>query len=248
MKTDANIKLNRRAGFSMIEVLVASTILIVIVMLLSMLFQQTSVAWRTGQIRALGAKALRSYIGTIQRDAAAAFDAKNLPDGMRCKLNGLDGKQFFDIDENGFNNEWIGFYTLTGDAYTSPFKRSLSFITYRLDGTRTKYEFSQGVWKKLDPVSVLDFQQNASTEERNAVKPITFKIKLAIDKNDDEYDKNGNLVAKKNRFPLYLMVDASLKQKGKLYDVGAESSGPDGEFGDNPDKAPGKDDIRTWAK
>jgi hypothetical protein len=32
----------------MIEVMVAATILVVIVMMLGMLFQQTSVAWRTG--------------------------------------------------------------------------------------------------------------------------------------------------------------------------------------------------------
>ena len=71
-----------RSGFSMIEVLVASTILTVIVMMLAMLFQQTSVAWRTGLMRASGFMQLRSYIGAIQRDASAAIDAKNIPSAL----------------------------------------------------------------------------------------------------------------------------------------------------------------------
>ena len=221
----------------MVEVLVASTILVVIVMLLAMLFQQTSVAWRTGQARARGAMRLRSYIGAIQRDAAAAIDGKSVPDKLRCKKNG-NGKQVFKNDE-------ICFYTLTGEGEN----RALNFIRYTKDGTRTKYTlpcstgFGVMEWDVGTPSPVLDFLTGGSTDEKNAVAPQGFSFKWA---NVVEYDVDGTQLLQDNRLPLHIMVDAEIVQKGKLYDVGAESSGPDGEFGTDPDKSPGKDDIRTW--
>ncbi len=238
MRTDVNRKQNRRAGFSMIEVLVASTILVVIVMMLAMLFQQTSVAWRTGQIRARGAMRLRSYIGAIQRDAANAIDGKTIPIDLRCSVN--SGKQKFTADE-------IGFYTLTGEGQ----KRALNYIKYTKDGTRTKYTLpcstgaGAATWDVGTPSPVLDFLTGVSSDEKNAVAPKGFAFKWS---DAVEYDIDGTLLSQQNRFPLYMTVDAQIVQKGKLYDVGAECSGPDGAFGDNPDKAPGKDDIRTWAK
>jgi type II secretory pathway component PulJ len=68
----------------MIEVLVASTILIVLVMLLAMLFQQTSLAWRTGVKRADGYLQIRALVGAIQRDASQAIDIETLPTLAPC--------------------------------------------------------------------------------------------------------------------------------------------------------------------
>ena len=233
MRTDAKRE-QKRAGFSMIEVLVASTMLVVIVMMLAMLFQQTSVAWRTGQIRAQGAMRLRSYIGAIQRDASAAFDAKNLPKQL-----------LYNNEKQSFRSDEIRFYTLNGDSYTfsknTPnLKRSLCFITYDVKGTRTKCELSESGWGAPETTSVLDFLSGASTDEKNAVSPQNFSFQPVLD-SGTEYDKYGQSVPAVNRFPLYMTVDAQFVQKGKLYDVGAESAGPDGTWDT-------KDDIRTWVK
>jgi Tfp pilus assembly protein PilV len=57
-----NMKRNN-SGFSMIEVLVASTIMIMIVMMLGMLFQQSSQAWRTGKQRADTYQQVRALFG-----------------------------------------------------------------------------------------------------------------------------------------------------------------------------------------
>ena len=219
----------------MIEVLVASTMLVVIVMMLAMLFQQTSIAWRTGQIRAQGAMRLRSYIGAIQRDTAAAFDAKNLPNAL-----------LYNNQKQSFTSSEIQFYTLNGDSYTfskttPKLKRSLCFIIYDVKGTRTKYELSESGWGSAHVTSVLDFLSNASTDEKNAVSPKGFNFHPVLEAGTTEYDKYGASVPAANRFPLYMTVDAQFVQKGKLYDVGAESAGPDGAW----DTA---DDIRTWVK
>ena len=221
MKTNAT-----RNGFSMIEVLVASTILTVIVMMLAMLFQQTSVAWRTGLMRASGFMQLRSYIGAIQRDASAAIDAKNIPAALLYSGN----KQSFSANE-------ISFYTLTGVDTN----RSLKYITHYSNGDRQQYrlEWSGSAWRwKQDPkTSLLNFLTSAS-QNNATISPKGFKLEWP---SANQYDQRGQLVSGQNRFPLYLTVEASITQEGKLYEVGAASAGPDKAW--NTD-----DDIRTWVE
>ncbi len=220
----------------MIEVLVASTILIVIVMLLAMLFQQTSIAWRTGQIRAQGAMKLRTAIGAIQRDASAAIDAKNIPQAL-----------LYNNEQQSFKPGEIRFYTLTGKADTFfdtqdgdekavPLKRALCFISYTTDGVRTKYAYSsKSGWQMVEQTQVLKYLIHKSQDKN--------KDEVVLQKFQFRWPGTSS-----DGFPLYMWVEATLEQEGVLYDVGAESSGPDKEFGDNSDVKPGKDDIRTWAK
>ncbi len=222
MKTNAT-----RNGFSMIEVLVASAILTVIVMMLAMLFQQTSVAWRTGLMRANGFMQLRSYIGAIQRDASAAIDAKNIPD--KLLYNGK--KQSFTASE-------ISFYTLTG----TDTNRSLKYVTHLNTGEREQYKlvYSGTTWsweKDGDRTSLLKFLENGS-EDDATIDPQKFKFKFS---DGTERDNRGAVVADRNRLPLYIMIEARITQEGKLYEVGASSDGPD----KKPDT---DDDIRTWVE
>lgn len=205
-----------RNGFSMIEVLVATSILIVIVMMLAMLFQQTSVAWRTGLIRARGYAQLRSYIGAIQRDATASIDAKNLPPSL-LQSNG----------EQNFGSGKISFYTLTGDEG----KRSLNFITHDLSGAREQWVLAltgNGQWEKVSSSDVLKFISESGSDDPD-INPLRFEFK---------WGKSGTYA---DELPLYIRVDAQVVQRGKLYQVGAASAGPDKTWGT-------KDDIRTWVE
>lgn len=206
-----------RNGFSMIEVLVASSILIVIVMMLAMLFQQTSVAWRTGLIRSRGYAQLRSYVGTIQRDATAAIDARNLP----AKLLESNGKQ-------SFTSGKISFYTLSGDEN----ERSLNYITHDLSGTREHKVLAldgNGKWDTVSSSDVLKFLSDSNSDDPD-IDPKNFKFMWGPD--------DAGL---SDEFPLCIRVDAQVTQKGKLYQVGAASAGPDKIWGT-------KDDIRTWVE
>ena len=211
----------------MVEVLVASTILIVIVMMMAMLFQQTSVAWRTGLMRARGYMQLRSYIGAVQRDASAAIDAKNLPKEI------LDGKSI-----QTFSDSRISFYTLSGKDD----ERALKFITHDTSGKRTESVLKlegKGGWEPESSSQVLTFLTSESGANDPTVNPQRFDFKW-ID--GPEYDANGNKIGDdKNRFPLYITVEANIVQKGKLYGVGAASAGPDMKWDT-------KDDIRTWVE
>jgi prepilin-type N-terminal cleavage/methylation domain-containing protein len=76
---DFRLKPVLRQGFSLIEILVATTILLIIVMLMSMVFQQSSGAYQSGTTRVNAQKVLRIVLGVISRDMALAVDSRNYP-------------------------------------------------------------------------------------------------------------------------------------------------------------------------
>ncbi len=106
------------SGFSMIEVLVAATILTMIVMMLGMIFQQTSLAWRTGRHRANTHEQVRALFGAIQRDASMAVDEKSLP------------KEAVTMGGQSFNGASLSFYTLTGRCEKDNPRRSITHVAY----------------------------------------------------------------------------------------------------------------------
>jgi len=222
------MKQANRHGFSMVEMLVASTILIMIVMMMAMLFQQTSDAWRTGLMRANGYMQLRSSIGAIQRDASTAIDAKNLP----ARILSRNGKQTFE-------DASIKFYALTGKDD----ERALKFIQYDLSGTacrrivRTLRLTGDGTWDEASSSELLNVLSSKSGSKDDAtVRVSDFDFEWA---NGTEYDSQGLSVNNVNRLPLYIRVDAEVVQRGSLYYVGAASAGPDGVWDT-------KDDLQTW--
>lgn len=67
---------NLRMGFSLIEVMVATTVLAIIVLLLGGVFQQASSSWDAGFVRAEGGMAVRAVVGSLARDLATAVDGR----------------------------------------------------------------------------------------------------------------------------------------------------------------------------
>jgi type II secretory pathway component PulJ len=222
------MKKTNRQGFSMIEVLVASTILIMIVMMLGSLFQQSSTAWRAGLLRTGGYGQLRSYVGAVQRDASAMVNANMLPKALL-----VDGTR-----EQSFGDSQISFYTITG----SDNARSLNYITHSTNGRRTQRVLQldgqtadgNAKWEDAETTEVLNFLPG----QDNLVTPREFRIAWP---NGTERDRDGQPVSGNQRFPLYLTVEAKIEPQGRLYDVGAESAGPDKRWGT-------KDDIRTFVQ
>jgi len=224
----------------MIEVMVAATILVVIVMMLGMLFQQTSVAWRTGLMRSDGYMQLRAFIGAIQRDASAMIDANQIPKDLRKY-----GDQTFGKTE-------IRFYTLSGGVPTRSSDtalledfRGLNFIVYEDTGKRTQYRLEPGGGWTEESSNVLTPSGASADPDRPQIKATGFKFAFS---DATERDLNGNVVPNQNRYPLFLTVESEVTQRGRMYDVGAECSGPDKKLGSRPTDAESKDDIRTWVQ
>lgn len=89
-----------RSGFTLVEILIATAILLVIVMLVSIVFQQQSGAIQAGQDRIKGQAALRNTIGFVVRDLSLAVDSKDYPG----------------LPANSFSQGSIAFLATTGDA------------------------------------------------------------------------------------------------------------------------------------
>ncbi len=204
----------------MIEVLVASTILIVIVMMLGMLFQQTSLAWRTGVKRANGFMQVRAAIGAIQRDASAAIDARRIPVELKTKLG--------DVDQT-FSSGSLKFYTLTGTtppAQDADIMRALKFVTYETSGSRNESYLTADGKKITSHSNVLPSSGTMGNISSTALGD--FEI---------YYGKPGDLDP--NGLPLYITFDAKVTASGASLDIGAASAGPDKQWNT-------KDDIKTW--
>jgi type II secretory pathway pseudopilin PulG len=224
-----------QSGFSMIEVLVASTIMIMIVMMLGMLFQQSSQAWRTGKQRADTYQQVRAIFGSIQRDASTAVDQNSLPPSLIKTLG---------CGDQNFRGQ-LAFYTLTGTGFDNPNNdpngtplRSITFVTYTKSGYRTV--------KPYVPVSGGGTPSAGNPQEGSIVTPSLNGAKVVLSTIEPRYDPKVNAGA--NRFPAYVTISAEVNAAGvRSFDVGAASGGPDRTMGGAPDDVRGRDDIKTWA-
>ena len=222
-----NLQSNRESGFSMIEVLVAATILVVIVMMLGMLFQQTGIAWRIGVRRAEAFSQVRSLIGSIQRDASKAVDEDAIDDDVRNMLGG--GSQtfsggtlsFYTLDSTGF------YVNEDGTLDDSKPKRSASFITYQSSGRRTETFLIAGGGTEDVDTNVRDFATRVGASSAPSTTLGGFETPSGYSAGDG--------------LPLYVKMTATVTSQGYTLDIGAESAGPDGVWDTD-------DDIRTWAK
>ncbi len=74
-----NLNKNVKAGFSLIEVMVATLILLIIVLMIGSVFRQGTSTWDSGYARAEGGMIVRAVIGSIQRELSTAIDGRLFP-------------------------------------------------------------------------------------------------------------------------------------------------------------------------
>jgi len=230
-----------QSGFSMIEVLVASTIMMMIVMMLGMLFQQSSLAWRTGKQRADTYQQVRAIFGSIQRDASAAIDQNSLPQRL------FTGNNAPLSDSQNFSGGTLSFYTLTGTGFNNDEdansgqapRRSITFVKYSLNGQRSI--------KTYVPVASGGFSPGMP-QDGSIVNANLNGAQVQLTGFQAYYDLEAGPVGA-NPFPAYVTVSARVNSAGvRSFDVGAASGGPDKVLGSSPDDIRSRDDIKTWAE
>ena len=228
---------SNKSGFSMIEVLVASTIMIMIVMMLGMLFQESSRAWRTGKQRADTYQQVRALFGSIQRDASTAIDKGSLPARV------FTGNNAISDDPQNFSGS-LSFFTLTGTGFDNdedarsgqPPRRAITYVKYDMGGQRevTMYvPLPSGGYSKrpAQRTTIVNANLNGAKVQLTGIR---------------SYDEKGISVGG-SVFPAYVTVSAGVNSEGvRSFDVGAASGGPDKTLGKSPEDIRGRDDIKTW--
>lgn len=207
-----------RHGFTLLEVLVATFILIVIVLILSQVYHQVSLSWASGMRRATGNMSGRSTVGFMAREMMnAVADRAILRDGLV---------------QHGYKT--IGFITLDGDKSG---KRIARLIRYELDGTSIKrtqqYKdtaggtYTNGGWAT----------PNADDEWILATN-IASLFFYTPDK-----DNYGPGTTHPGTLPAWVRMKVTINRAADVSGVGASSLGPDGKSNTPAEKA---DDIVSW--
>ena len=116
----------RTTGFTLIEVMVATSILLVIVLMIGSIFRQASSFWDTGYARAEGGMVVRSVVGALGRDLATAVDGRRFEPNWDGPVRGI---------QPGGSSSSFSFYcykppTGKGDSY----QREIHRITYTASG------------------------------------------------------------------------------------------------------------------
>ncbi len=93
-----------RTGFTLIEVMVATAVMAIMVLMIGSIFQQTSSAWDAGYARAEGGMAVRTVVGSLTRDIATAVDGRRfgLSKPVVCSSGSLTLVRLSDEAEGGF--------------------------------------------------------------------------------------------------------------------------------------------------
>ncbi|MDO5463267.1 MAG: prepilin-type N-terminal cleavage/methylation domain-containing protein [bacterium] len=211
-----------KAGFSLIEVLVSVTILVVVVLIVGMIFQQTSSAWTVGMSKSTSQSSIRAIVGAIARDLNMAVDPTyaHLVEAGSKDPDSVDpsftGENFFKI-----SSSTLSFYIANDDA--DPLKpsqeeknRGISFIEYSSGSgklTRTETPIGWMGGNKGSETSV-DFNiDNDASLKFEKITDFENAVKIKID--------TGSVTTLND------------------YEIAVGSCGPDGEWGTD-------DDIKMW--
>ena len=220
----------KKQAFSLIEVLVAMTILSVIVLIVAGIFQQTGLAWSLGLRRADEQSMIRAVAGSLTRDLSTVVDPAN----FICGEVGSDSfSEDVVLDKNSF-----GFWILKpetmdfGKNNQLDSKRELAYVEYKTvgEGIERTISFTKEQSNDLD--------SSASTSSKFTLGKqngsVTFEVVAGSDFSGYEssfYDHGGIMITISPAVPISI----------NDYEIAVGSCGPDGEWGT-------EDDIRTWVE
>lgn len=207
------MKLGSNRGFSLIEVMVATTILMIIVIMVGNIFRHSTSAWETGYSTAEGASGVRSVLGTIERELSQAIDGR--------AIEGPDSWGKLPIK---FGSDSIEFY-----RYSEPIKKGSEDRELQ----KIKYTFSENnVTRYLNGESVTLFSKQVSVGGNSDTK-VEFDIgHIEIEKSD--LNLNSEFKGYAWTVPS-VWVRARIVRTSSFAGMEARSYGPDGKKGTDDD-------------
>ena len=208
LRTANSLDERKTAGFSLIEVLVATALLVMIVGMIGFVFRQSSMSWDSGTRRADGISQIRAVVGAIERDLRLAVDAR--------EFKPQDSQQKFEKEKLIF----IALADPDPGTAASLDKRGLMRIEYSggktVKRTATRLKCSNGQWgvdsgtdAKVESI-LLDSGSGAKD-----VPTITF---------DAVFDPNDT---SKKGLPVYVNIEGKISVTEKFSGLTVRSKGPD---------------------
>ncbi len=232
-----SIRRYKRLGFSLIEILVAMTILMIIVLIVAGIFQQTGLAWSLGLRRADAQSVTRAVIGAINRDLAMIVDPANFVIGpadsdtsirenayTKGHLDASSGKLTGGLDFWILRPANISTSALTDSDIAS---RELVHVSYSGGGasiTRREEVFKAG---NDTPSAGTDTRYNLG----NGSVSFSRAVSSTYSGFTSFYDEPGIKITVKPHTPVSI----------NDYEIAVGSCGPDGKWGT-------EDDIRPWVE
>lgn len=202
------MKLGSNRGFSLIEVMVATTILMIIVIMVGNIFRHSTSAWETGYSTAEGASGVRSVLGTVERELAQA----------------IDGRTYGLSDPVVVSGNSIEFY-----RYSEPIKKGSTDRELQ----KIKYTFGKNnVTRSLNGKSVTLFSKQASVGG-NSETDVDFDVGC-IEIEESDLNLNSELKGKGWTVPS-VWVRARIVRTSSFAGMEARSYGPDGKKGTDDD-------------
>jgi len=173
------IEMKEKGGFSLIEVLAATAILIVIVLVMSTIFHQSSLAWSAGYRRSGGSMMARAVVGMILKDLEGA----------------VSDSQYFLPADTDIQPTAITFVTLSGTPDVSG-KRCAVKVKYSYAGDVTRESWQMmagsgyGTWAPLSSSTIATNLSEFSFQTpigyvNNGVLPEWVKIRVKITRDVD---------------------------------------------------------------
>ena len=196
-----------RKGFSLIEVLVATALLVMIVGMIGFVFRQSSMSWDSGIKRAEGISQVRTVLGAIERDLRRAVDAREFGSTS--------------IKNDFANDKKLSFIVLSEPDPGNPDARVPTQIVYsggtKVERTANPLECKDGTWTVKSGKTIPLLESTSSVSDIN----VTFKSFYPGS------DKAG--------LPAYVTIVAEVDTSEDFSSLKVSSDGPDGKPGTSDD-------------
>ena len=210
----------RSAAFTLIEVMVATAVMAIMVVMIGGLFQQASSSWDAGYIRAEGGMAVRAVVGALTRDAATAIDGRRFGLSAPVEASGSTITMYRLAPGAVGGNPDIVRVVYTGGSQV---KRTVSAPGSRTGQSETSTIYSGGQGSNGARFTFSAGPEASGTQSASAARPYEKRY----------YDSTGS--QKKSDFPdgvswnvPYVKVRCELTRSGTFSGLTVRSLGRDG--------------------
>jgi prepilin-type N-terminal cleavage/methylation domain-containing protein len=226
LTSDLRPLLRTARGFTLIEIMVAVAVLAMLVLVMSTIFHQSSLAWDSGTGRMRANTAARALLNFMEKELAHAV----ADDLLRVNVDTRDGSN--PNPDKGFST--IRFWTVEGT--NSAQNRVVRRIEYKEDpnnGTAVRSEWVIPA-NQMYGTAVTNRITGAPDSEIVMAENVTrLKFQGWPETGNDGFGVN------RAELPRGVKIMLSLRRRDRVSNLAARSSGPDGQIGTG-------DDITSW--